>query len=220
MKKIVNCKYNIQNVLISVICLFFLFFLITFPTYGDSNSKGSIEIQLEETAEKVSRNNVEFQLIKCGEVINGEFQLIDSYQSLNIDLNNLKTADELLKVAIQLDEFSKNNKEVGVSKVTNSSGYLQFNNLDIGIYLITVNNQNNYDTVSPFIVSIPTFNEISGNMDYNIKAIPKHEKVIIENVPTGDNTKTENYMYLFIGSASILVLGMFTYIIKKNKKQD
>lgn len=220
MKKIVNFKYNIQNILISVICLFFLFFLITFPTYGDSNLKGSIEIQLEETEEKVSRNNVEFQLIKCGEVIDGEFKLIDSYKSLNIDLNNLNNADELLKVAIQLDEFSKNNKEVGILKSTNSSGYLKYDNLDIGIYLITVNNQNNYDTISPFIVSIPTFNEISGNMDYNIKAIPKHEKVIIENVPTGDNTKTENYMYLFIGSASILVLGMFIYIIKKNKMQD
>lgn len=48
----------------------------------------------------------------------------------------------------------------------------------MGVYLVYAKNIANYDNITPFIVSIPSWNETDKSMSYDIQVIPKHTEII------------------------------------------
>ena len=94
--------------------------------------------------------------------------------------------------------------------VTDENGYMTLQGLEKGMYLIVQNDEAEYGTVLPFLVSIPK--QINGEWKYEVIASPKgeiigpEEEVPSEPVDTGDDVSYGSYFLMLIGSVSILSL--------------
>ena len=164
-------------------------------------AKGKITISLGDTTKKVSKENVVFGIKKVAEIENGEY--ISS--SSDLDFNNLDTALKMEETAIKLTE----NVTPDITVKTDKDGYCEVNDLDIGVYLIYVVDQNKYDIISPSLISIPYFNEDSKEMAYEQSIVPKHTPVPEEKVDTGDNSLNDLPLYLSaLGVAGIGMVGL------------
>ena len=165
---------------------------------------GSISIYLEDGGKNTSIEGIEFKLVKVANLVDGKYVLEDEFSDVDIDINNLETADLLSGSASKLSSIVTKNNISGITKKTNGYGMTKFDNLSIGVYLLQAININKYDSISPTLISIPTFSSTSNNvngMDYDIAVIPKHTPITA--VKTGDNSKI---VELLFGFSSLLIV--------------
>lgn len=142
---------------------------------------GSISVLLEEGVEGTSVKDVEFELIKIGEVTDGLYEYTEAFADEKTDLNEVNTSEELQEVAIKLNKYANENNIVGFLKKTNSTGYLKFDCLEVGIYLLRISDYAKYEYVEPTLISVPTYNKDSQNsMKFDITVIPKHTPFKVE----------------------------------------
>ncbi|WP_305178851.1 prealbumin-like fold domain-containing protein, partial [Faecalibaculum rodentium] len=47
----------------------------------------------------------------------------------------------------------------------------------VGVYLIYMLDAADFEFVTPFLVAIPTFNEVDGQMSYDLDVVPKHSQL-------------------------------------------
>ena len=134
---------------------------------------GSITITLSDTEDNRDKGNVKFGLSKVADVINGEYKVLTQYEAVNIDLNNIKTATDL-ELAANLFK-----KVVSTDNIltTDKNGKCTIDDLDVGVYLLYATDISNYENITPFLVSIPSWNEADKTMSYDINVIPKHTKI-------------------------------------------
>ena len=93
--------------------------------------------------------------------------------------------------------------------------------LDVGVYLLYATDISNYENITPFLVSIPSWNEADKTMSYDINVIPKHTKIIEEEKPKVPATGYDNKAYLYLGVGTCLLIGssiLFFGVGKKKKK--
>lgn len=137
--------------------------------------------------------------------------LTGELKTCGIDLNELETADKMQKAAESIFREASAKKISGIIKHTDSSGYVKFENLENGIYLLAAEDINKYDNISPALIAVPVFDEESSEtngMKYDITVHPKHWPVTA--AKTGDNSNCELYM-------SGLAVIVFIPLIKKAK---
>lgn len=175
----------------------------------DTEETGSIKITLDDV-EKGSKENVPFAIYKVAELNNGLLELVGNYKETHIDLNTITTANDLEKVSVIL---SKVNETAIQNKSTQADGTLIFDDLKVGAYLIVATDTSNYDDISPYIVSIPTFNEVDGTMVYDIESKPKHTPKP-ELPPTYDDYNLAAIKYLM----ALAVLTLISFIVLKQKQ--
>ena len=178
--------------------------------------KGSILIQLEDTQKALDKENVKFSISKVADVIDGEYKLLDNLTSINIDLNTLKNSNELEVTANKLAKIVEHENIV----TTDKSGKGKTEDLEVGVYLVKAIDIANYENITPFLISIPTWNEIDKVMNYDVNAIPKHTPLpepIKPKVPD-TNYNNKSYMYLALGS-SLLLISTGTVVIGKRRKK-
>lgn len=132
--------------------------------------KGSIKISLSDTVNKNNKGNVKFSLSKVADVVDGQYKILDKYKSSEVDLNNLKNSNDLDLAANLLKKVVKTDKTL----VTNANGECSIDNLDVGVYLLYASDISSYENITPFLVSIPTWDNTSETMSYDIEVIPKH----------------------------------------------
>lgn len=179
----------------------------------DANETGTIEIQLEKSQTATDLSNVQFGIVQVAELKDGEYVLINEFKNAGIDLNSLTTADDLQKAANKLTGMANTPT---LTAATNSTGLAKVQNLNIGVYLITVINSANYDDIKPTLVSIPTYDETVGDYSYEISVEPKHSaKPKPENPNTGVETNTNEYLALL--GASLAMVGVMG---SKKLKED
>jgi len=150
---------------------------------------GSITINLEETDNQLSRQDVVFAIVKVADINKGLYELRDDLQDTGIDLNTIETAQELEAAAIALKNAAKS---YDFSAKTNTDGTCIFENLEIGVYLIYPIDTADYEDISPFIIGIPTFSETDKVMKYDVTVLPKHAPhptISILKVDKNDQTK-------------------------------
>ena len=58
-------------------------------------NKGSITIKLADTQNNQSKENVEFSISKIADIEDGLYKVKEDYKSVEVDLNNVKTANDL-----------------------------------------------------------------------------------------------------------------------------
>lgn len=80
--------------LITAVFTVFLFF-ISITAVSALDEVGSITVNLEEGKKGTSVKNVELELIKIADIINGQYLLINDLQDIEIDLNTLETAEDM-----------------------------------------------------------------------------------------------------------------------------
>ena len=138
------------------------------------SNKGSITIKLANVKNNQSKEGVEFSISKIADIEDGLYKVKEDYKGVEVDLNNIKTANDL-ELAAEL--FKKVAKTDNLMK-TNANGECNIEDLDVGVYLVYAKNIANYDNITPFIVSIPSWNETDKSMSYDIQVIPKHTEII------------------------------------------
>lgn len=190
--------------LITAVFTVFLFF-ISITAVSALDEVGSITVNLEEGKKGTSVKNVELELIKVGDVVNGQYLFIDDLQDIEIDLNTLETAEDMKNAAhtISKDTVSKNIG--GTRKTTNDYGTVKFDQLEKGVYLLQATDINKYENIVSTLISVPAFNNESKNsMNYDISIVPKHSPVIA--VKTGDAVDLKLFAVLAGVSAVIIAI--------------
>ena len=177
-------------------------------------NKGSITIKLADAKNNQSKEGVEFSISKIADIKDGLYKVKEDYKGVDVDLNNIKTANDL-ELAAEL--FKKVAKTDNIMK-TNANGECNIDDLDVGVYLVYAKNRANYDNITPFIVSIPSWNETDKSMSYDIQVIPKHTEVVKEEKPKVPATAYDgSSIYLVLGSMGLI--GSSTLFFNARKKE-
>lgn len=190
--------------LITAVFTVFLFF-ISITAVSALDEVGSITVNLEEGKKGTSVKNVELELIKVGDVVNGQYLFIDDLQDIEIDLNTLETAEDMKNAAYTISKITVSKNIGGTRKTTNDYGTVKFDQLEKGVYLLQATDINKYENIVSTLISVPVFNNESKNsMNYDISIIPKHSPVIA--VKTGDAFDLKLFAVLAGVSAVIIAI--------------
>lgn len=190
--------------LITAVFTVFLFF-ISINAVSALDEVGSITVNLEEGKKGTSVKNVELELIKVGDVVNGQYLFIDDLQDIEIDLNTLETAEDMKNAAYTISKITVSKNIVGTRKTTNDYGTVKFDQLEKGVYLLQATDINKYENIVSTLISVPAFNNESKNsMNYDISIIPKHSPVIA--VKTGDAVDLKLFVVLAGVSAIVIAI--------------
>ena len=190
--------------LITAVFTVFLFF-ISITAVSALDEVGSITVNLEEGKKGTSVKNVELELIKIADIINGQYLLINDLQDIEIDLNTLETAEDMKNAAYTISKITVSKNIVGTRKTTNDYGTVKFDQLEKGVYLLQAKDINKYENIVSTLISVPVFNNESKNsMNYDISIVPKHSPVIA--VKTGDAFDLKLFAVLAGVSAVIIAI--------------
>lgn len=190
--------------LITAVFTVFLFF-ISITAVSALDEVGSITVNLEEGKKGTSVKNVELELIKIADIINGQYLLINDLQDIEIDLNTLETAEDMKNAAYTISKDTVSKNIVGTRKTTNDYGTVKFDQLENGVYLLQATDINKYENIVSTLISVPAFNNESKNsMNYDISIVPKHSPVIA--VKTGDAVDLKLFAVLAGVSAVIIAI--------------
>ena len=190
--------------LITAVFTVFLFF-ISITAVSALDEVGSITVNLEEGKKGISVKNVELELIKVGDVVNGQYLFIDDLQDIEIDLNTLETAEDMKNAAYTISKITVSKNIVGTRKTTNDYGTVKFDQLEKGVYLLQATDINRYENIMPTLISVPVFNNESKNgMNYDISIIPKHSPIVA--AKTNDTANLKIFVVLVGVSAVIIAI--------------
>ena len=190
--------------LITAVFTVFLFF-ISITAVSALDEVGSITVNLEEGKKGTSVKNVELELIKVGDVVNGQYLFIDDLQDIEIDLNTLETAEDMKNAAYTISKITVSKNIVGTRKTTNDYGTVKFDQLEKGVYLLQATDINKYENIVSTLISVPAFNNESKNsMNCDISIVPKHSPVIA--VKTGDAVDLKLFAVLAGVSAVVIAI--------------
>ena len=139
-----------------------------------ANETSSITIILEDSEKELSKENVEFGLTKVADIIDGGYVSLEEYSYF--DFNNIQNANEMKDTATRLNRLISSNDAIGS---TDKDGILKFEGLEIGVYLLHPTYIADYEIIEPTLVSIPNWDELSGEMNYDVLVYPKHEPLPI-----------------------------------------
>lgn len=186
----------------------------------ESDILGSITIKLQDTKDGLPKNGVNLAIVRVADVSGGEFLLTDTFLSSNVDLNNIKSANELDIAASKLSKLATaENTYKTIS--TNNEGIAEIKELPVGVFLVYATDNASYENVSPFLVSIPTYNDKTGEMVYDIEVLPKHTPLSSPEQPEVPQTGVDNMVLEYtILSIGFLVLGGIIAIVSKMKKKE
>ncbi len=179
------------------------------------NRTGSITITLSDTEDNRDKSNVKFGVSKVADVIDGEYQLLDQYKNVEVDLNNIKTAADLELAANLLKKDVVTNTII----TTDTKGKCGIDNLEVGVYLLYIIDIGKYENITPFLVSTPSWNEADKTMSYDIKVIPKHTKIIEKEKSKVPPTAYDNRAYIYLGIGTCLLLGSGVLFLGVRKKE-
>ena len=182
---------------------------------------GKISLKLSDGAKGTSKSGVSFSCLKVADIVDGEYVLIEDLKSLGVDINNIQNAKDLESAATKLAENTNN----GSTTTTDMSGKLTFMDLEVGVYLLKATNTANYDSVTPFLVSIPTFDSSKKVMVYELEVEPKHTPKPTPETKTpksAPQTNLNSPVVMYFGLAGLamvmLVVVNVSYSLRKKKK--
>lgn len=187
--------------------------------------QGSITITLEDTQNKDSKSDVQFAMSKIADIKDGQYQLVDQFKATGVDLNKLKTANDLELVAQKLKKVASPENIF----TTDANGSCYTDELDVGVYLFYATETNKYDQITPFIISIPTYSDNDKMMLYDVQVIPKHEPYPEMEVnrkdgrygryapSTGTNLNISSDIVISIGALGTVFI---IYKVKNKMKKD
>ena len=147
----------------------------------DFNKLGTINITLNESKEDKPIKDANLTIYKIATVTEKDNNLYYQYQenitNCNADLTNLLN-EELSK---EINKCIENLELTSITKTTNNEGFIKFDNLQLGLYLVKQTNKvEGYSNIDPFLVAIPK--EENNIWIYDIKATPKTDIIRLMDV--------------------------------------
>ena len=165
----------------------FIYILLTIPIITvkadniDTSIKGSINIHYEYENNKI--NNINIKIYNIADINNNlEYIFKDDYKDVEKNIKKMSSS-ELGVYAKELEDYiNNNNLTYDSTNITNEEGIALFNNLNVGIYLLTyeekIINNKKYN-VNPTIINIPSINEKNNTYNYNLDIYSKVETTTI-----------------------------------------
>lgn len=136
----------------------------------DFTKKGSIEITLIEKEEQTKINGAELTIYKIADAKeenhNLAFEYVNELSDCKVSLDNLDNDNISEEINKCLNDSVK-----GISLVT-EDGKVNFEDLDLGLYLVKQTNKvEGYSVITPYLVMIPRV--INDEWTYNVTSKPK-----------------------------------------------
>lgn len=152
---------------------------VSADTVVDFNRRGSIKITLKESTDNTNIEGSEitiYQVAVLKEKNNNiAFEYIEELKDCPNSLEDLK------EPSITLINYIKDKNIPKISLKTNKEGLVQYNNLDLGLYLVMqTNNIKGYTIFSPFFIILPEY--ILDNWNYDINAFPKTDIIKLTDI--------------------------------------
>ena len=163
------------------------------------NGLGSISVELTDPYDKyLSKENVKFGVVKIADIEKGEYIIkYKPFADEDLDLNGIKTADEIDKVA---KDLAKKVETPDYEMTTDEEGKATCKDLPVGVYLVYVEDLSDFETITPFIVGIPTWDDEDELFQYDVVVEPKHTalpRILVNKVDvvTGQNIKSNKFEF-------------------------
>lgn len=140
---------------------------------------GSITIELQDSIDDLSKENVEFEIVQVAKLVDGYYVWDEAFQDVSLDLNAELKAEEMEQLIGDL----KNKEYEGIRVKTDEKGIVKISDVDQGLYLIDPVNINEYENVQSMLVSVPEWDE--EDLVYHVVVYPKHspfEKLLLKKV--------------------------------------
>lgn len=140
---------------------------------------GSITIELQDSIDDLSKENVEFEIVQVAKLVDGYYVWDEAFQDVSLDLNADLKAEEMEQLIGDL----KNKEYEGIRVKTDEKGIVKISDVDQGLYLIDPVNINEYENVQSMLVSVPEWDE--EDLVYHVVVYPKHspfEKLVLKKV--------------------------------------
>lgn len=166
---------------------------------------GSIHVILTDGKTGTSKKGIRFQCIKVADVVNGEYMLADTYEDSKVVLNEIENSGSLDAAAKKLAEYQSEEHFVE----TDEKGEVTIPELSVGVYLLKAEDSDSYDTISPALIAIPTWNEQEGEMQYDVSVEPKHTPKPDEERNSAPQTGLEDHTMRYLCVAGICFAGAF-----------
>lgn len=175
-EKILNKKYSFFHFSICLTFVFMLICLVPFTVKADElyetidfTKKGSITIILSNQEEELKVSGANIKIFKVAtayeENHNLEFLYHDSLDKCKENIKNGNITNEVLECVIESDIPS-------FEQTSNQDGFVKFENLELGLYLITqTNDVEGYSRIESFSVMIPEI--VNQKWNFHIQASPK-----------------------------------------------
>lgn len=187
----------------------------------DITKKG--EITGEYTYGDYIISDTDVYLYKIGDLdTNGNLTYNNEFSSFNDNIYGLN-ASEYKDLVNKVNKYIKDNNINYIKKTTTDNhGLFKFDDLIVGLYLVkiddkVVNNKYTY-TSSPLLITVPTYDEVRLEENYNVLAVLKAS----ENIKEEEIPKTFDPIvnYLILGGISlIIIVGIVIYMVKKRSKK-
>ena len=162
------------------------------------NGLGSISVELTDPYDKyLSKENVKFGVVQIADIEKGKYILKESFADENLNLNEIQTADEIDKVA---KDMAQKVETADYEMTTDEEGKATCKNLPVGVYLVYVEDLSDFETITPFIVGIPTWDDEDELFQYDVTVFPKHTalpRILVNKVDsvTGQNIKSNKFEF-------------------------
>lgn len=163
-------------------------------------------------------------LYKVGDLdTDGNFTYRDEFNTFTDNINNLNASEYKALVDKVNKHITDNNIDYIKTTNTDSHGLFKFDDLIVGVYLVKIDDKiidEKYTySSSPLLISVPTYDEVRLEENYNVLAVLKaNESIKEEEIP---KTFDSIVNYIIIGVVSfIIVVGIVIYfVVKKESKK-
>lgn len=168
----IKVKRSVTILLTIALCIT----LFSFSASAFSNTKGSISISALDKETKEPISDAVFRVYSIASVYENDdgffFVYTDSFKDNGMDMGDFSDAYLPIHLAVYAASKSLSYTE----KATDTTGTVVFDNLPIGVYLVVpVSIQEGYINPNPFIITVPTRDDVQDKWIYNINATPKVE---------------------------------------------
>lgn len=200
--------------------------------HPDFDRKGSISITMTHKGEPVSGGKLTLYRVGAPTVDddwNYSFVYTETFASCEVPIDDPSTE----KVAKALADLINRRSIPGTGKTISKQGTVRFDDLEVGLYLLVQYiPAYGYNIVSPFLVSVPQYQEEDGQYIYEVDASPKVEleprettKPTESTTPKGDKIPQTGQVnwpvpVLTAGGLLLLLLGHFLRSSDRKKRHE
>lgn len=169
---------------------------------AEAAETGKVHIFLDEEWQKTQRKGVVFSYTKVAEWSDGNFKMEEKFHDSKVSFNQIETAKQQEEAAEKLSAVSN---EIDGSILTDENGEVVLENLGTGVYLFESKE------ITPFLVTIPMWDEERGGMMYEVKVFPKYIPILDEheNVETGDSDRRAEYEIGILFAVGVAILSLW-----------
>lgn len=187
----------------------------------DITKKG--EITGEYTYGDVIISDTDVYLYKVGDLdTDGNLTYNNEFSTFTDNIYGLN-ASEYKELVNKVNKHIKDNNINYMKKTTTDNhGLFKFDDLIVGLYLVRIDDKvisNKYTyTSSPLLITIPTYDEVRLEDNYNVLAVLKASESIKEEETPKTFDPIVNYLILG-GMSLVIIIGIVVYMVKRGSKK-